>query len=77
MPYNTNSRIKSAKWNKCLQLKTPACSKVFIHSHNVLAPNVAQHSKKMRQSNFITATANNLRWKRISMSEFKRLYKGC
>ena len=65
-------RHPKPRWHNCLNFKKPSCPKMNTPSHNVLAPSNAQHSKVMRNVQYLKVAAPGRgRWRKVSWKQFK------
>ena len=65
-------RHPKPRWHNCLNFKKPSCPKMNTLTHNVLAPSNAQHSKAMRNVQYLKVAAPGRgRWRKVCWKRFK------
>jgi hypothetical protein len=65
-------RHPKPRWHGCLNFKKPSCPRMNTPSHNVLAPSNAQHSKVMRNVQYLKVAAPGRgRWRKVCWKRFK------
>ena len=65
-------RHPKPRWHGCLNFKKPSCPRMNTPSHNVFAPSNAQHSKVMRNVQYLKVAAPGRgRWRKVCWKRFK------
>jgi len=66
-------RHRRAVWEQCLNFRRPSCPVITMNNNNVLAPQAAQHSKRMVNSKIIRHGKNTstARWRKVNWRKFQ------